>query len=187
MAVREPIRRKLTYDDYVLIPEDGQRHEILDGDHSVSPAPTPSHQAVSGALYARLWLFARQHGLGRVYAAPLDVLFSVHDIAQPDLVFISSERARIIGDKNVQGAPDLVVEVLSPSTRWNDEDFKLGLYERSGVREYWLVDPDRREVRIFRRAGAGFDLAAELSAASDESLSTTLLPGLEIPVREIFE
>jgi Uma2 family endonuclease len=187
MAVREPVRRKLTYDDYVLIPEDGQRHEILDGEHSVSPAPTPFHQAVSGALYARLWLFARQHGLGRVYAAPLDVLFSVHDIAQPDLVFISSERARIIGDKNVQGAPDLVVEVLSPSTRWKDEDFKLGLYERSGVREYWLVDPERREVRIFRRTGTGLDLAAELSAASNESLSTPLLPGLEIRVREIFE
>ncbi|HKH43915.1 MAG TPA: Uma2 family endonuclease [Thermoanaerobaculia bacterium] len=187
MAVREPARRKLTYDDYVLIPEDGQRHEILDGEHYVSPAPTPHHQGVSGALYARLWLFARQHDLGRVYSAPLDILFSIHDVAQPDLVFISNERARIIGDKNVQGTPDLVVEILSPSTRRRDEGIKRDLYERSGVREYWLIDPERQEVRVFRRDSSGFKPAAELSATAGDVLSTPLLPGLEIRVLEIFE
>jgi Uma2 family endonuclease len=187
MAVREPVRRKLTYDDYVLIPEDGLRHEILDGEHYVSPAPTLFHQSISGALHARLWLFVRQQGLGRVFSAPLDVLFSEHDVAQPDLVFIAKERAGIMAVPNVQGAPDLVVEILSPSTRRRDEGLKRSIYERFGVREYWLVDPERRVVQVFRHNGSRFDSGPELSAAEDGVLATPLLPGLEIRVSEIFE
>jgi Uma2 family endonuclease len=187
MAVREPIRRKLTYDDYVLIPEDGLRHEILDGEHYVSPAPTPFHQSISGELHARLWLFVREHGLGRVYFAPLDVLFSEHNVAQPDLVFISREREGILAEPNVQGAPDLVVEILSPSTRRRDEGLKRSIYERFGVREYWLVNPERRVVQVFRHDGSRFDSLPELSAAADDVLTTPLLPGLEIRVIEIFE
>jgi Uma2 family endonuclease len=133
-----------------------------------------------------LGVFIRQHRLGRLSTAPLDVLFSEHDIAQPDLVFISNERTRIIGNKNIQGAPDLVVEVLSPSTRRRDEGIKLDVCERFGVREYWLVDVERQMVRVFRRNGSGFGPAVELSAAGDV-LTTPLLPGLEIRVGEIFE
>ncbi|HKH43914.1 MAG TPA: Uma2 family endonuclease [Thermoanaerobaculia bacterium] len=187
MAVREPARRKLTYDDYVLIPEDGQRHEILDGEHTVSPAPTLWHQLVLSALHRLLSPFIHEKRLGWVVAAPVDVLFSEHDVAQPDLVFISKERAGIMAGANVQGTPDLVVEILSPSTRRRDEGLKRDLYERSGVREYWLIDPERQEVRVFRRGGSGFKPAAELSASSGDVLSTPLLPGLEIRVREIFE
>lgn len=187
MAVREPVRRKLTYDDYVLIPEDGQRHEILDGEHYVTPAPTLGHQDAAGALCSILRPFVRRHRLGRMFIAPVDVVFSKNDVAQPDLVFISNERAGILTKPNIQGAPDLVVEILSPSTRRKDEDVKGPLYEHFGVREYWMVDPEVRRVSVFRHNGSGFDPAVELSAEDGDVLATPLLPGLEIRVGEIFE
>jgi Uma2 family endonuclease len=179
--------RKLTYDDYVLIPEDGLRHEILDGEHYVTPAPTPGHQIASGNLCGILWHFVREHRLGRVLTAPLDVLFSPHDVAQPDIVFISKERRERIEEKFISGAPDLVVEVLSPSTRRIDELIKRSIYERFGALEYWMVDPGRQTVQVFRRTPLGFGPAEVRSAEAEESLTTPLLPGLVIQVSEIFE
>jgi len=187
MAVRDTVRRKLTYEDYVLFPEDGQRHEILDGEHYVVPAPTFDHQGILGNLFAPLALFVRQHRLGFVRFAPVDVLLSQHDIVQPDLLFISNQRAGIVRGANVQGAPDLVGEVLSDSTRLRDETMKRYLYDRFGVLEYWLVDPQPRTVKVFRRSGAGFLPPEEFSAVAGARLTTPLLPGFEIPVREIFE
>lgn len=181
------LRRKLTYDDYVLIPEDGLRHEILDGEHYVTPAPTPRHQGIAGILHLALGSFIREHRLGRLFFAPLDILLSEHDIAQPDLVFISNERASILGEKNVQGAPDLVVEVLSDSTRRTDETVKRAIYERSGALEYWLVDPKRQTVQVFRRSGEGFGFARTLSAEAGDVLTSALFPGFELAVGEIFE
>jgi Uma2 family endonuclease len=147
MAVRDTVRRKLTYEDYVLFPEDGQRHEILEGEHYVMPAPSLEHQDVVMALSVKLGLFVRERRLGRVYPAPTDVLFSRHDIAQPDLLFVSNERADILTKANVQGAPDLVIEILSDSSRRRDETLKREIYERAGVLEYWLIDPQHRSVR----------------------------------------
>jgi Uma2 family endonuclease len=187
MAVRDTVRRKLTYEDYVLFPEDGQRHEILDGEHYVTPAPSLDHQGVSANLSSRLHPFVRQHRLGRLYYAPVDVLLSRYDIAQPDLLFVSNERAGILTKANVQGAPDLVIEILSDSTRRRDETLKLARYEQAGVLEYWLVDPQRRTARVFRLSGAGFLAPRELSAAAGDVLTTPLLPGLEIQVSEIFD
>jgi Uma2 family endonuclease len=114
----------------------------------------------------------------------VDVLLSENDIVQPDLLFISNDRAEILTALNVQGAPDLVIEILSDSTRRLDETAKLKLYERAGVREYWLVDARDRAVRVFRRAGTGFLPAQGFS--SGDTLTTPLLPGLEIRVSEIF-
>jgi Uma2 family endonuclease len=184
MAIRDTARRKLTYEDYVLFPEDGQRHEIIDGEHYVSPAPTPKHQRVSMRLSIRVGGFVEQHRLGEVFASPIDVLLSRHDILQPDLLFISNERAAILKDKNVQGAPDLVVEILSESTRKLDERIKLARYELLGVSEYWIVDPLADRVYVFRPEGESFRKAAELSG--EDVLTTPLLPGLEIPLRYLF-
>jgi Uma2 family endonuclease len=185
MAIRDTARRKLTYDDYVLFPDDGLRHEILDGEHYVTPAPTPRHQGAAGALYRALGPFVYEHRLGQVFFAPLDIVFSKHDIAQPDLVFISNERASLIGEKNVQGAPDLVVEILSDSTRRADETVKRSLYESFGVREYWLIDPKRRTLQVFRRSGLGFGPPQTLYG--EDVLVTPLLPGLKMRVGGIFE
>ena len=185
MAIRDTARRKLTYEDYVLFPEDGQRHEIIDGEHYVSPAPTPKHQRVSMRLSSRLHVLAEENRLGEVFPAPTDVLLSRHDVLQPDILFISNERARIVGDKNVQGAPDLVVEILSESTRKLDERIKLARYELLGVSEYWIVDPLADRVHVFRPEGESFREAAELS--DGDVLTTPLLPGLEIPLRYLFQ
>jgi Uma2 family endonuclease len=186
MALRDlDLPRKLTYEDYVLIPEDGQRHEILDGEHYVTPAPFIRHQLISSNLHSLLGPFIRKRRLGTLLAAPVDVILSPHDIAQPDLLFISNERAGIVTEKNVQGAPDLLVEILSKSTRRRDERLKLELYDRFGVLEYWMFDPDRKGARIYRRDDGRLRLVAELSAAN--VLSSPLLPGLKIPLAAIFK
>jgi Uma2 family endonuclease len=186
MAIRDTAHRKLTYEDYMLFPEDGKRHEILDGEHYVTPAPSFGHQSISVNLSSRVHTFVRENRLGFLRYAPLDVLLSEHDIAQPDLLFISNERAAIVTAANVQGAPDLVIEILSDSTRRRDETLKRDRYERAGVREYWIVDPQRRVVRVLRRGGAGFLAPQEFLAAAGDVLITPLLPGLEILVREIL-
>ncbi len=186
MAIRDSAHRKLTYEDYALFPEDGQRHEVLDGEHYVTPAPTPGHQITSGRLHLKLGSFVNEHRLGLLLYAPLDVVLSEHDIAQPDLLFLSNERAGLLTQKNVQGAPDLVIEILSDSTRRRDLTLKRARYERCGVREYWLVDPTRKTVRVFRREGEAFLAPVDLAAAADDVLTSPLFPGLEIRLREIL-
>ena len=136
-------------------------------------------------LSSRLFRFAEEHRLGEVLAAPTDVLLSRHDILQPDILFISNERARIVTDKNIQGAPDLVVEILSESTRKLDERLKLARYELLGVSEYWIVDPLADRVHVFRPEGEAFRKIAELSG--EDVLTTPLLPGLEIPLQYLFQ
>lgn len=185
MAVHNTARRKLTYEDYVLFPEDGQRHEIIDGEHYVSPAPTPRHQIVSIELSSTLHAFVKSQRLGQVLAAPTDVLLSRHDVLQPDILFISNERASILTEKNIQGAPDLVIEILSPSTRRLDERLKLERYELLGVREYWIVDPAGR-VEVFQVDGEAFRQTAKLSVEAEDVLTTPLLPGLQIPLADLF-
>lgn len=180
------LRPKLTYEDYVHFPEDGMRHEILDGEHYVSAAPTRKHQRVSMRLGSRLHVFVDERALGEVYAAPFDVFLSLHDVAQPDLLFVSNRRAAILNDKNAQGAPDLVVEIVSPRTRNQDEGLKRERYGLLGVDEYWMVYPDRRAAKIYRREGGRLVLSEALSAAAGDILTTPLLPGLAIPLIEIF-
>jgi Uma2 family endonuclease len=188
MAIRDTVRRKLTYSDYILFPEDGNRHEVLDGEHYVTPAPNLWHQGVSSNLHTILGPFVREHRLGRVFAAPVDVLLSDNDVAQPDLVFVSNERAGALQDpRYIQGAPDLAIEILSPSSRRSDEIVKRHRYEQLGVLEYWIVDPQQRTVRVFRRAGELFAAPEEFSASDGDVLITPLLPGLEISVGSIFE
>lgn len=185
MALHDRIR-KLTYEDYARIPDDGLRHEIIDGEHYVSPSPKRKHQRLSMVLGSCLHVFVEDHQLGEVYAAPFDVIFSEHDIVQPDLMFIANDRLPVLTEDNVQGAPSLIIEILSKSTRRLDEQLKLDLYDRSGALEYWMLNPFRKSARIFRRSGERLLLVAELSAAARDVLTSPLLPGLEIPLAELF-
>jgi Uma2 family endonuclease len=183
-ARAEPTR--LTYDDYVSFPDDGRRHELLDGEHIVTPTPVSGHQRVSIRLATALHIFVQQHRLGEVLAAPFDVILSDHNVVEPDLLFVSNERRAIVQDW-VRGAPDLVVEILSPSTRRLDEVTKRHLYDRFGVREYWIVDLDIDTVKVYRRAEDGrFLRVAELAAEADDALDTPLLPGFSLRLRELF-
>jgi Uma2 family endonuclease len=177
---------KLTYDDFVLFPDDGKRHELIDGEHYVTPSPNLKHQAVSRNLLALIWTYLRRHPVGKVYGAPLDVVFSHFDVVEPDLLFVSEARRDVLTAKNVQGAPDLVVEVGSPSTRRRDEKLKHQLYERFNVTEYWVVDPDIDVVRIYRLMDGKYERGRELSLDHGDVLTTPLLPGLDLPLAEIF-
>ena len=178
---------KFTYDDFVNFPADGKRHEIIDGEHYVTPSPNLKHQAVSGNLFALLWTHLKQHPLGSVFAAPFDVVFSDLDVVEPDLLYVSRERLEVLTRQHVRGAPDLVVEILSPGTRRTDEITKRKLYERFGVQEYWVVDPDLDAIKIYRRDGTNaFARVEELSAEAGGVLTTPLLPGWSAPLSEIF-
>jgi Uma2 family endonuclease len=185
MATQDPAL-ELTYDDLELWPDDGKRHEIIDGDHYVTPSQMLRHQDVAGRLYFHVAAFLDDHPLGRVYIAPTDVVLSPKNVVVPDLLFVTRERQPILTPKNLQGAPDLVLEVVSDSTRRTDEVVKRKLYERFGVAEYWVADPVVDRLRIYRREGGIFARAVELSAEAGDSLTTPLLPGLSIPLTEIF-
>jgi Uma2 family endonuclease len=137
---------KLTYRDYVHFPEDGKRHEIIDGEHYVTPAPETYHQKLSRKIQFQLFQQIEERGLGEVYNAPTDVELSDADIVQPDLVVILAAKQRIVTPKKVKGIPDLVVEILSPATKGRDRRLKRELYRRVGVPEYWIVDPDEHVV-----------------------------------------
>ncbi|HEX5761040.1 MAG TPA: Uma2 family endonuclease [Thermoanaerobaculia bacterium] len=178
--------RRLTYEDLLALPDDGLRHELIDGEHYVTPAPNLKHQAVVANLTAAIVPFMKRHDLGRLFTAPCDVVFSPSNVVEPDLLFVSRERLGLLTEQNVQGAPDLVIEVLSPSTRKRDEGIKRQLYDRMGVREYWLVEPSFETIEVFRRIEGALRRVAELAAESGDVLTTPLLPGLEIPVAEIF-
>ena len=128
-----------------------------------------------------------QHTAGKVYLAPADVVFSNYDVVEPDLLFVSNERLEILAVTRVTGAPDLVVEILSPSTRRTDEVRKRQLYDRFGVREYWLVDPDVDEVQVYRRApDGGFPRVAQLGAEAGDVLTTPLLAMFSLALRDLF-
>jgi Uma2 family endonuclease len=176
---------KMTYEDLLLLPEDGLRHEIIDGEHYVNASPVTKHQRVSYNLIVEIGIYLRQHPVGRLYHAPLDIVFSPYDVVEPDLLFITNERREIITTKNIQGSPDLLVEILSESNRKYDEVTKRALYERTEVGEYWIIDPVHDTVRVFRRNPAGrYEIAADLSR--NETLTSPLFPTLEILLDEIF-
>jgi Uma2 family endonuclease len=178
---------RFNYDDFLLFPDGGKRHEIIDGDHFITPSPNTKHQRIAVKLTAVLETFLRLSRAGTVFAAPFDVILSDEDIVEPDLLFVSAARAAIITEKNIQGPPDLVVEILSAGTRKTDEVVKRKVYERYGVREYWIVDPELEAVKIYRLTDQGYVRAAELAREANETLSTPLLPGFQTPLADIFE
>ena len=176
---------KLTYDDFVLFPDDGQRHELIEGEHVVTPAPNASHQQIAGTIYALIWNYLEAHPIGELFIAPFDVVMSEFTVVEPDILYLSKERAATtLTDLHVRGVPELVVEVLSKSTRRRDETVKRALYERMGVTEDWLVDPKAATVRVYRREGERFTSATKLTPP--EMLGTPLLAGLAISLERVF-
>lgn len=188
MPVMSRSERRLTYADFVLFPDDGKRHELIDGVHYVTPSPNFAHQELVGRLHLAIgnFLASRRH-LGRVLLAPFDVVFSDYDVVEPDLLFIGGDQPEILTEANVQGAPALVIEILSPSTRRRDEGIKRKLFDEKGVREYWLVDPKGLRVSVYRRTGDGsFPVVTTLTAAAESELTTPLFPGFALSTRDLF-
>lgn len=175
---------RFTYDDYAQLPSDGKRYEVINGEVIVTPAPTTIHQRISRKLEYRLEEHVTKYDLGEIFDAPCDVILSEYDIVQPDLFFISNERSSIITEKNIQGAPDLVIEIISPESRERDRTNKNLLYAQHGVREYWLVDTERKPVEVWSLSGNAFNLVGIFE--QQDRLTSKVLPKLEISLSEIF-
>ncbi len=176
----------LTYEDLLLLPDDGKRHELIGGEHYVTPAPSTAHQRFVGELFRVIANFLAEKKLGVLLLAPFDVLLSHNDVVEPDLLFISNERKRRLTSKNIEGAPDLVVEVTSESTRLTDKKTKRFLYECSDVIEYWLADPVVQVIEIYRRNQENkLAKAAEYEDAGN--LTSPLFPGLVIDMAKFWQ
>jgi Uma2 family endonuclease len=176
--------RPLTYDDLLAMPDDGQRYEIINGELIVNPAPTSGHQRVFFQLARLLDEYAQATGAGEVFLAPLAVKLGRFDVVEPDLVFLAASRPRVPdADNAIDYAPDLVVEILSPSSRSTDRVKKMALYARSGVREYWIADPDQRTLAINVLEGDAFHT---VEPDADGHLSSRVLPGLLIDPDTVF-
>lgn len=187
MALELP-KPPIGYAEYAAI-DDGNRYQLIEGELFMTPSPSQRHQRVLGQLYGAFFVHLREHGGGDVFFAPFDVVLKASKpgtVVQPDLMFISNERHERLTEANVQGAPDLVVEVLSPSNARLDTIRKLAIYAASGVREYWIVPDDFDRVEVLRRAPDGGFQRPELYLPGDV-LQTDLLPGLAIPVESLFE
>jgi Uma2 family endonuclease len=179
---------RFTYEDFLLFPDDGKRHEIIDGEHYVTPSPNLRHQDLVGRLHLAIGNHLAQHpAAGRVFLAPFDVVFSFYDVVEPDLLFVAGDQLEILTPQNVQGAPALVVEILSKGTRKKDEQIKRRLFERGNVREYWLVDPELDLIKIYRRLEDGsFPRVAEITSEDEDELTTPLLPAFSLPLTNLF-
>ena len=178
--------KRLTYADYCQIPDDGKRHEIIDGIHYVSPAPRYIHQQIVVNLVGILNTWTKAQKTGVVLVAPFDVLLSEYDIVQPDVLFISNENRGILNEKNAKGAPDIAVEVLSPSNPNYDRELKLRRYERFDVKEYWIVDPETEKVSVYRLVDERYQEAVTFLNEPGNTLTSAHLPGLEIGLSDIF-
>ena len=174
---------KLGYDQYILYPDDGNRHELIDGDHYMSPAPSTYHQAISKRLQHQLYTKVELARLGSVFNAPIDVQLSEHDIVQPDLIALMNDSAASVAPAKVKGPPDLVIEILSPSTAKNDLDLKRRTYQRFGVREYWIVDPDQQSILQLQLVN---DVFVEQPAASD-AIRLAIIPEVEITLADVWQ
>ena len=180
-------QRKLTVEDSDRFPADGQRHELIDGEHVVTAAPLVPHQRLVGDLYLALRAVVDAQGLGEVLVSPVDVVLSRHDVLQPDLLFVSSGRHEIV-ENRVTAGPDIAIEVLSASSRRTDELRKRARYEIFGVQELWILDPDIDAVRVYRRAAGGdsFGRAVQLLAEAGDVLESPLLPGFRLDLKSFF-
>ena len=176
--------RPLTRNDLLAMPDDGNRYEIIDGELVVTPAPLARHQRALLQLTLLLYEFLEETDAGELFIAPFDVVLGTHDVVEPDLLIVAKEQGRVRGSQNAfEGPPRLVVEILSPSSQRTDLVRKMALYARSGVPEYWIVDPDRQEVAVYVLAEGGF-----VSVAPDEhgAIASQVLPGLRLQPTELF-
>jgi Uma2 family endonuclease len=160
MVVAAETLRPLTIEDLAEFPDDGKRREIITGELVESPVPTPIHQFIVGRLLMLIGNFADKHRLGIALLGPVDVRLSANDVVEPDIIYVSNERKRFVLAKYIDGPPDLVIEVLSPATRRMDLVRKRALYARSGITEYWIVDPERRTLEMQRLENGMYRLMA---------------------------
>lgn len=176
-------KKKYTYEDYLKTPDD-KRYELINGELLMTPSPIPNHQRISGKLEFLLRKFITENNLGEVFYAPCDVYLDNENVVQPDILFVSQDRLGIIGETNIQGAPDLVIEILSKNSVYRDMVQKKRLYARFGVKEYWIVLPEEEEVEVYILKDNTYQLSQTYSKA--DTFESPALKGLKIVLKEIF-
>ncbi len=176
-------KKKYTYEDYLKTPDD-KRYELIGGDLLMTPSPVPNHQRISRKIEFILEKFVTQNNLGEIFDAPCDVYLDDENVVQPDILFITHERRDIIGEKNIQGAPDLAIEIISENSAYRDVVQKKRLYTRFGVKEYWIVIPDCEEIEIYTLKDNTYQL--HKSYDKGNILESPSLKGLNIALKEIF-
>ncbi len=190
MKVKETARaysvqkKPFTYIDYLNLPDDNLRYEVLRGDLIMVPAPSTRHQDVVLNIVEHLQRFVKDRNRGKIYLAPIDVLLSETYVLQPDILFIAKGNFEIITDKNISGTPDLVIEILSPATGYYDLVEKKEIYQEFGVKEYWIVDPMKRWVELYVSADNKFKRDQRLDKTG--TLQSRVLEGFEITLEQIF-
>jgi Uma2 family endonuclease len=175
---------KITYEDYLSLPDGGPRYQLIEGELFMSPSPSFRHQAISGRLFAALNTYVQQNGCGITAYAPLDVVLSDENVCQPDVLYISKANSSIIKDEGVFGPPDLCIEILSPHKPQLDLKAKRSVYAKYGVTEYWIVDPDKNTVMQYRLQ----EDAERPRHLLDQNaiLTSVLLPGFELNLARLF-
>jgi Uma2 family endonuclease len=177
---------RMTYEEFLALPDDGKHYELIEGELVLNPAPVPRHQWVVANIYFALRMHFENQGGGRAYFSPIDVVLPSENVLEPDIIVLIGDRLSLIGPKNVQGPPNIAVEVLSDGSRRKDEVTKRRLYERYGVDEYWIADPETETVKIYRRAGDTFERAVEISTDTGGTITSPLLPGFALDVNKVF-
>ena len=176
-------RKACTYGDYLTL-DDETRYEIIEGELTVVPAPSTEHQDISRNLEFILWGYVKKNGLGVMYHAPVDLVLDEQNVVQPDIVFISNKNRAIIQKQAIKGTPDLLIEILSPSSAKRDRCFKKALYEKFKVEEYWLVDPKHKRIEVFLLQKDQY--TPYLSASGKGTIRSNVIQGLEISLSEVF-
>ncbi len=183
---RIPKSRLLTYEDYVkLTPPDSGNYELHNGQITFMATPIPPHQIFVGNLLTEIHVFIKKYKLGKVIPAPMDTVFTKHDTLQPDILYLSNDRLHLIGDKKIEGAPDLVVEILSPSNTPKEMGYKKLVYEVSDVREYWIVNLDKKTLTQYENANGEF-FQRHIFQEKD-TLTSIILNGFETAMSDLFD
>lgn len=176
-------KKRYTYEDYLKTPDD-ERYELIEGDLFMTPSPKTDHQRISRELEFKMVRFVKENDLGEVFDAPYDVYLDEEDVVQPDILYVSKERVGIIGEKNIQGAPDLIVEILSEGTAYRDAIQKKVLYARHGVKEYWIVAPKEKMIEMYEPKDGIYRLIK--TCLYNDILESQVLKGFKVALKEIF-
>ncbi len=175
--------KKKTVADYRALPE-GSLYQLIEGELIMTPAPKLIHQDIARNLVRTFLDFLKENPVGKVYFAPVDIYFNNENVYQPDIVFISKDRLHILKEDGVYGAPDLIIEILSPATAYYDLRIKFKVYEQHGVKEYWIVDPELKEMEIYQLQNNKFVFVEK--AEKEAKIKSTLLSGLEVGLKDVF-
>jgi Uma2 family endonuclease len=183
MNAPQPVIHKYSYREYQNFPADGNRHEIIDGTHYRSPAPSTKHQTVSRRLQFQLYRQIEETKLGLVFDAPTDVELSKHDILQPDIIVVMNDRRRMVLPKRIVGVPNLVVEILSESNPSQDRVLKFEMYQRVGLPEYWIVDPEEESIEQWTIQNGAY----QMQSTSRERIESRTLPGIAVELANLWQ